>query len=166
MCLPISAVAAREVDAKASRAPAAARPGSSMDDVALAPGGLLVGQILDETLQPVRGAAVEIEADGLSAASTVTDANGVFAVSGMRGGVHQVVVQNSIENCRLWAPGTAPPSAQAVLRCIPGQENVIRGQWSPHPWLTNPWLIGGVIVTAIAVPIVLNNLDDDEDNGS
>lgn len=162
MCVPISAVAANEATPNIERA--AKRSGSAISDVALAPGGMLVGQLLDEAMQPVRGAAVEVQADGQTTASTVTDANGVFAVSGLRGGVHQVVAQNTVENCRLWAPGTAPPNAQPILRYVPGQESVVRGQWTAPSLLTNPWVIGGIVVAAVATPILINNLDDDDDD--
>jgi len=149
------------------------RPGLLIRDVALSPGGMLVGQILDEKMQPVSGTEVSVQVGGQSAAATTTDANGVFAVAGLRGGVHQVAAQQSVANCRLWAPGTAPPSAESSLRLIPGQEQLVRGQYPGnsfsdrmHAWATNPWIVGGVIVTAIAVPVALNNLDDDDDNGS
>jgi hypothetical protein len=120
-------------------------------------------------MQPMRGTAVLVQVNGQTAAATTTDAHGVFAVNGLRGGVHQVVVGDSMQNCRLWATGTAPPQAVPHLRFIPGQGDIVRGQWGPPPsyntmvsWATNPWVIGGVVATAIAVPVILNNVDDDE----
>ena len=61
-------------------------------------------------MQPVAGATVEIQINGQTVASTTTDGTGVFAVRGLRGGVHQIVTPDSIENCRLWSHGT-PPTA-------------------------------------------------------
>ena len=172
MCLPTSFVLAGDV--RSMPATAAAQPTSPIQDVALQPGGMLVGQVLDKTMQPMRGTAIVIQMNGQTAATTTSDINGVFAVNGLRGGVHQLVVGDSIENCRLWAPGTAPPHAVSQLRFIPGQADIVRGQWGPPPaynsmvsWATNPWVIAGVVATAIAVPVVLNNIDDDdEDEGS
>lgn len=151
---------------------AASRPAPLIRDIALAPGGLLVGQVLDETMHPVRGTSIAIQVEGKTAASTVTDAHGVFAVAGLRGGVHQVATEDSMENYRFWAPGTAPPQAAANLRFVPGQASVVRGQWGPpsnsfagnaKAWATNPWIVGGVVATAIAVPVILNNVDDDDE---
>ncbi|MEX0612738.1 MAG: hypothetical protein WD738_12600 [Pirellulales bacterium] len=176
MCIPSSLAIGNEVAPSSRMATRQAQPTSAIHDVALGPGGLLVGQIVDESMQPMREAAVAIQVDGQTTAATTTDANGVFAVSGLRGGLHQIATGDAIENCRLWAPGTAPPRAESSLRFIPGRGDIVRGQWGPPPsydsmmahakaWATNPWVIGGVVATAIAVPVLLHNLDD-EDNGS
>jgi hypothetical protein len=133
---------------------------------------LLVGQVLDKTMQPVPGTAIAIQVERKTAASTVTDANGVFAVAGLRGGVHQVATGDAVENFRFWAPGTAPPQAATNLRFVPGQAQVVRGQWGPpansfgnnaKAWATNPWIVGGVVATAIAVPVIIHNVDDDDE---
>ena len=171
--LPAPLVMGNEALTPSGSANTASQPRVLIHDVALQPGGLLVGQIVDETMKPMRGMPVAIQADGQTTAATATDAQGVFAVAGLRGGVHQVVTGDSTEVCRLWAPGTAPPQAAPHLRFVPGQGDVVRGQWGPPPsynsmsaWATNPWVIGGIVATAIAVPVVLNNLDDDDDDES
>jgi hypothetical protein len=170
MCLPCSVATADESASRQSQETRAAT-GAAIHDIALGQGGMLVGQILDDSLQPMRGAAVQIRKNGQTTAATSTDANGVFAVAGLRGGVHQVVAGDSVQNCRLWAPGTAPPHSTTYLRFIPGQQDLVRGQWGPPPssntlagWLTNPWVIAAVVATAIAVPVVLHNIDDDDDD--
>jgi hypothetical protein len=168
MCMPTSFAFGVEAKPRSGAVDTGSRPVTVIRDVALAPGGLLVGQVLDESMKPVRGAKIAIQTNGQTAAATETDADGVFAVASLRGGVHQVVTADSIENCRLWAPGTAPPRAESHLRFVPGQDTVVRGQWGPpqhswKTWATNPWVIGGVVATAIAVPVVLNNIDDDDE---
>jgi len=168
MCMPTSFAFSAEAKPPAPTSGLQPRAGTTIPDIALAPGGLLVGQVLNESMKPVRGAKIAIQTDGHTAAATETDADGVFAVAGLRGGVHQVVTEKSIENCRLWADGTAPPRADSHLRFIPGQATVVRGQWGPpqhswKKWATNPWVIGGVVATAIAVPVVLHNIDDDDE---
>jgi hypothetical protein len=167
-CFPTSVSPAAGVSPTTGTEAAASKTVALMSDIALAPGGLLVGQVLDEKMQPVSGAKIAIQSDGRTAASTVTDADGVFAVAGLRGGVHQVVTDKGSQNCRFWAPGTAPPRAVANLRFVPGQDHVVRGQWGPpsSSWkdlATNPWVITGFVATAIAVPVVLHNIDDDDD---
>lgn len=174
MCLPTSAAVGGERRELPATGPAA---GSMIHDVALAPGGLLVGQLLDTEMQPICGERVEIQIDGKTAVETRTDTNGVFAATGLRGGAHEIVAGGSTELCRLWAPETAPPHAVSGLRYVPGQGDVVRGQWGNPPgynsfagqmkaFATNPWVIAGVIATAIAVPVALHNMDDDDDNGS
>jgi hypothetical protein len=167
MCLPASLAYGAEARTQAEVAP---RPVTAVRDISLAPGGLLVGRVLDKTMTPVRGAKVAVQSQGHTAAVTETDADGVFAVAGLRGGVHEIVTERGVENCRLWSTGTAPPHAESHLRFVPGQSTVVRGQWiEPQPtwkqWV-NPWVVGGVVATAVAVPVLLHNLDDDDDSGS
>ena len=80
MCLPTSFVLAGDV--RSMPATAAAQPTSPIQDVALQPGGMLVGQVLDKTMQPMRGTAIVIQMNGQTAATTTSDINGVFAVNG------------------------------------------------------------------------------------
>jgi hypothetical protein len=141
-------------------------------DVALRPDGLLVGRVFGEAMQPEPGARITIKAGEQTAASTTTDANGVFAVAGLRGGIHQVATDGAVANCRLWAPGTAPPRALSEVRFVRGQDQVVRGQRygsfmdRTQDWLSDPWVVAGIVATAIAVPVILHNADDDDDEGS
>ena len=167
VCLPVSARAAEP-----ARLPVAAErsPATNVSDVALAHGGLLTGQFLDAQMKPVSGADVAISSGGHIVATTATDENGAFAVTGLRSGFHQVTTPDAVENCRLWADGTAPPRAEQGLRIVAG-DDAVRGQWGPPPatnnfikrakvWGTNPFIVGGVIAAAVAIPVALNNDDD------
>ena len=97
-----------------------------------------------------------------------TDGEGVFAVSKLRGGVHEIATADNLQVCRLWAAGTAPPGAAKSIDVVsPGE--VVRGQYGPPPgnrfikkakvWATNPFIVGGVVAAAIAIPVALS--DDD-----
>jgi len=107
----------------------------AVSDVALAQGGLLKGQLLNEQMQPVAGTEVTIVANGRTVAATTTDANGVFAVAGLRGGFHQITTAVAIENCRFWIAGTEPPRATQGIQIIASRD-VVRGQWGPRQWST------------------------------
>ena len=166
MCAPMQALAAGAMPGAAD-APAVA---FAVSDVALAGGGLLTGQLLDEQMRPLAGSEVAISANGHTVAVTATDANGVFVVAGLRSGFHQITAAGAVENCRFWAVGTAPPRADAGVRIVAG-EGVVRGQWGPPPmtnnfvkrakvWATNPFVVGGVIAAAVAIPVALNNDGD------
>jgi hypothetical protein len=137
-------------------------------DIELASGGLLVGRLLDAGGQPRGNVAVSIVADGAILATTHTDEAGIFAVTNLRGGVHQVSTGDAIQICRFWVNGTAPPLAARSVDFVSGDQ-VVRGQWGPPPgnslirrakvWATNPFIVGGVVAAAVAVPVALS--DDD-----
>jgi hypothetical protein len=166
VCVPSDVFAA---DQQVARAEAAAPAVQPISDVALGPGGLLTGRVWDADRQPRSGFDVAILADGRTVATTRTDANGVYAVNGLRGGVHQVVTPETSQVLRLWADGTAPPRAAGSADIVCG-EDIVRGQWGGHTpyfhkaamWATNPFLVGAIVATAVAVPVIIHNTDDDD----
>jgi hypothetical protein len=165
LCLPLVPANAQEWARRAASSPA---PPALIRDVELAYGGLLVGRLLDSNGRPVAHGAVSIRTDSHTLASTRTDAEGVFAVAKLHGGVHEIATDDTMQVCRLWANGTAPPRTPQSIDVVSG-ENVVRGQWGPPPgnqlfqkakvWATNPLVIGGVVAAAVALPIALS--DDD-----
>jgi hypothetical protein len=162
-CLPVVPAAA-EVPTLV-KAPAA-RP--IIRDVELAHGGLLIGRLLDANGRPLSNAEVALVSGETTLAETRSDPEGVFAVSGLRGGVHQIVTPDTAQVCRLWANGTAPPRTASSVDVV-AAEDVVRGQYGPPPgnrlwkkakvWATNPFVIGGVVAAAVAIPVAL--ADDD-----
>lgn len=146
-------------------APAAA---AMIRDVELAFGGLLVGRLTDANGRPLAGAPVAVLSDGKPLATMQTDDEGVFAVSKLRGGVHEIATADDVQVCRLWAAGTAPPGAPKSIDVVDSGD-VIRGQYGPPPgnrflkrakvWATNPFIVGGVVAAAVAIPVALS--DDD-----
>ena len=150
--------------------PLAARPIAPLliRDVELAEGGVLVGRLLDADGRPMTNAAVSLLVGDDLVAQTRSDADGIFAVASLRGGVHQIVTAEASQLCRLWAHGTAPPRAAQSIDVVTSSD-VVRGQWGGPPhhpflrkakhWATNPFVIGGVAAAAVAVPIALS--DDD-----
>jgi hypothetical protein len=156
MVLPSSALAARPVETAA------------VTDIALRPGGVLVGQVVDPQGQAKVGSPVAIEMAGKEVARTTTDENGVFAAQGLRGGVYQIKTTEGISACRLWAADTAPPAARPAALVVAGKD-LVRGQFGPmHAWKewvkAHPYITAGTVVAAIATPLAL--VDDDWDNGS
>jgi hypothetical protein len=159
LCLPIAPANAQTV------APAQV---PLIRDVELANGGLLVGRLLDANGRPQRGADVSILTGGKTLAATRTDADGVFAVSHLRGGVHEISTADNVQLLRLWANGTAPPRSPQSIDVVSGSD-VVRGQYGPPPgnrfirkakvWATNPWIVGGVVAAAVAIPVALSDND-------
>lgn len=135
-----------------------------IDDVALRPGGLLVGQVVDSQGVGQAGAGVSIQFGEHEVVRTSTDRNGVFAAQGLRGGQYQVVTPVGHSVCRLWAEGTAPPAArQSVV--VTAHQHVVRGQWgggrSMVHWMrAHPYLTTGTIAAAIAIPLAVSEHHD------
>ena len=150
----------------ASQEPAtpAARTISIMD-VRLLPGGRLVGTVVDVNGVPRPDQRITLEESGQVVRTANSDASGQFALTGLRGGVYTVGVNDGLSPIRCWSPGTAPPHAAESV-CI-GSQDVVRGQIGPSCFgLTNPWVIAGVTVAAIAIPLAIAGNRDDRANAS
>jgi hypothetical protein len=140
-------------------------------DVALREGGLLVGQVLNREGLAQANVPVVVHMGEHEIVRSTTDQNGVFVAQGLRGGQYTIASEQGYRVCRLWAPGTAPPSAE-VNAVIVQEEAVVRGQWgyygghhgAGHPWLhwmkKHPYVTAGVIAGAIAIPIAFADDDD------
>jgi hypothetical protein len=107
--------------------PAQAEPLPQVVDVALGGGGLLRGQVVDTQGAPLKDTPVSVWFANHQVATTTADENGQFSVSGLRGGVHQVVAGQGSGVYRLWTAEAAPPTAKSGTLIIPGQ-TVVRGQ--------------------------------------
>ncbi|MCA9234375.1 MAG: carboxypeptidase regulatory-like domain-containing protein [Planctomycetales bacterium] len=149
---------------------AAAHP----SDVALAAGGELVGQLVDAQGAPLANAPVSIQSQGREVVQATTDAQGQFRITGLKGGVYEIVAPGHYQAYRFWAPRTAPPAATAgVLMvadgdlaraqygagapcapCKPGPFGTAMGWVAQHPLLT-----AGIVAAAIAIPLAI---DDDD----
>jgi hypothetical protein len=145
-----------------------------VQDITLRPGGLLVGQVTDEQGVMQAGKAVSIRCGEREVVNTTTDASGVFAAQGLRGGQYTLVTDQGERACRLWAANTAPPAARPTAVLVTSSA-VARGQWSPpgwgpyeegrsYPWLewikAHPYLTAGTVAAAIAIPLVFADNDD------
>ncbi|MEX2093513.1 MAG: carboxypeptidase-like regulatory domain-containing protein [Pirellulales bacterium] len=149
----------------------AAEPAGAAKDVALRPGGVLVGQVIDQQGAVQVGSEISIQHDQQEVVRTKTDANGIFAAQGLRGGQYQIIAQDGQSFCRLWAADTAPPAASDAAVIVTGQE-VVRGQWGAEwgteyggRWLdwvrSHPYITAGVVAAAIAAPLAVAATSDD-----
>jgi hypothetical protein len=127
----------------------------SVQDIALAPGGVFRGQVIDPSGKGKPGVQVVLSRDNNQIAATLTDAEGRFAVSGLRGGVVQVAAGENSALYRLWAPNTAPPVAHASALIV--DQQIVRGQSPIVQLLYNPLVILGLVATAVAVPLAVHH---------
>lgn len=141
----------------------ATEPVAPSNDVALRPGGLVVGRVVDRLGVAQAGATVSLQQDQLEVVRTTADQNGVFAAQGLRGGQYQILTEQGQGLYRFWAPNTAPPSAQQTAVVVTSPD-VVRGQYGNnfgygYGWLdwmrAHPYLTAGVVASAIAIPVAL-----------
>jgi hypothetical protein len=133
---------------------------TSIQDVALDAGGKLHGQVVDAEGRGIEGVTVHMVQDGQELAAGVTDTRGNFEMTGLRGGVYQMVTESGGRVYRVWSHRAAPPAASRGVMLVESPD-VVRGQSRPViQFLTNPWVLGGIAAAAIAIPLAL---DDDDD---
>jgi hypothetical protein len=131
-------------------------------DVALGAGGRLVGQAVDAAGRPLAAAPVILQQADREVAATTADQQGRFAVRGLRGGTYRIAAGEAQGVYRLWAPGTAPPSARPAALVVAGDADRVLGQAGPHGPLAywfccNPWILAGLVAAAIAIPVAIHN---------
>jgi hypothetical protein len=134
--------------------PQAADPGPAVVDVALGEGGTFTGQLVDPQGEGQAGVAVRLVQGDREIAVGRTDSRGHFAFRGLRGGTYLVQSDRGHGVCRLWAPGTAPPSATPAVLLVAGGE-LLRGQWMDGAQLRNKLLLKAAACLMVAVPLAV-----------
>ena len=125
-------------------------------------GNVLVGRVLDQQGAVRADLPVVLYRGGKKLAEGKTGRDGYFAFANLQGGVYQLTASGGVGACRVWTPGTAPPSAQQGILIVAGTE-VVRGQTHPFRhtaggarfWLSHPCVIAGLVAAAVAIPIVI-----------
>jgi len=128
-------------------------------DIALQPSGTLQGQVLDTQGAPQAGVPVAVAQDGQVIATAKTDQQGRFQLADLRAGVYELQTPMGSSVYRLWAPRTAPPSAQDGILLVNG-DNVVRGFNTEAGLIglaANPWTLAAIVTAAIAIPLAVNN---------
>jgi hypothetical protein len=130
-------------------------------DVALQSSGVLRGVVVDQQGALLSKTEVKVWQKDQQITATITDEQGRFAVSNLRGGVYQITAAGGQGIYRVWAVSTAPPVAQPGAMVVAGHD-LVRGQASSPVlrFFTNPWVLAGLVGAAIAIPIALSNDDD------
>jgi hypothetical protein len=140
-------------------------------DVALAKGGTFTGQVVNAQGKGLDGATVSVQQSGREVARTVTNKEGHFAVTNLRGGTYEVVAGQSRNTYRFWAANAAPPSAKSQTLIV-SDAQVARGQWCDSGCDTGCGggvdaitlaLLGAAITGTVFGIINYNNIKDIED---
>jgi len=130
-------------------------------DVALGPGGTLIGQVVDDQGIGIDGAAVSIRQGDQEAARVVTNKNGWYQADNLRGGFYQVVGGQGAGLFRLWAANTAPPSAQTGALVV-SSTNTVRAQGLQMPSIGGVDPITFLIIAGVTTSTVFSVLAYDE----
>jgi len=128
-------------------------------DVTLHDGGTLRGQVVDAQGKPLAGSPLSIRQIDREVARVVSDQSGYFQATGLRGGMYQILAGEATGVYRLWAPRTAPPSAQPGALVVVAGKQVLGQGHRVLCWLRNPWVIAGIVAAAIAIPVAIHNAE-------
>lgn len=126
----VGVIAPRTIHAQEPMPPAVGQR-STVLDVALQAGGTLRGQVVNRQGIPIESVTVSIRVAGKEIAQAKADGQGRFGIRRLRGGLHTVACNGTSWPLRVWAEGTAPPSANPSVMLVYGQ--AARGQAVPHP---------------------------------
>ncbi|MFV2068550.1 MAG: carboxypeptidase regulatory-like domain-containing protein [Pirellulales bacterium] len=132
-------------------------------DIALQSSGVLQGQVLDTQGIPRAGVQVALTQHGKPVSMASTGRDGRFQMANLTGGVYEIQTPMGSNVYRLWAPRTAPPSAQDGVLVVAGDE-VVRGFGNfgggALGLLANPWVLAGIVAAAIAIPLAISDNND------
>lgn len=131
-------------------------------DVKLTAGGTLTGHVVDAQGVGTEGAAVSIRAANSEIAGAVTDASGRYVVTGLQGGVYQVVSGQGSQFVRAWAPNTAPPAARDASLLV-SADNAVRGQGTFGVNGVEAATLGISIAALVVSIITLSKVNDNGD---
>ncbi len=122
-----------QLTAVAAGPKAAAKPivrtvaANSVLDIGLTQGGTFTGRVVDQTGAALEGAEVVVKQGKTEVTRTITDKQGTFVATNMKGGVYTIASGATEGTYRVWSEQTAPPSAKDQALLVLGQ-NGARGQ--------------------------------------
>ena len=145
--------------------PTAVPSAAMISDVALGAKGTLRGQVVDAAGGAMAGVRITVHQQENLVAETTSSPTGKFELAGLPGGIFQITTDHSEGSFRLWAPETAPPGARPSLLVVDDQATV-RGQSALGRLLSRPLAIVGIVATAVAVPVIIHQIQIDRKPGS
>lgn len=144
-------------------------------DVAVGKDGMLIGQVVSATGQPLKRVKVAVTTEDGRYAETTSNDQGAFAFRGVAGRA-KLIGPNCRQPVRAWTGNTAPPSATPAVLLVEGSV-LARGQRPAGPLMqgyamrgkelmANPVFVAGAVGAAVAIPVAISNANDDDDPSS
>ncbi|TWT87564.1 hypothetical protein Mal64_31060 [Pseudobythopirellula maris] len=143
--------------------------------VAMTSDGLFRGRLVAAEGKPIGGAEVRLTAANGETALARTNRNGQFAFRGAKG---VCVVESSYASrtCHVWTADAAPPSVEKQLALVEAPL-VVRGQhaapFHANPMvrkskqmMAKPGVAATVLGLGIAAPVIIHNVNQDDDPSS
>ena len=149
----------------ATERPTEPAPAATIPDVALGTKGTLRGQIVNAAGAALEGVNIVVRQQETVLARTTSGPAGKFEIVGLPGGIFQITTDQSEASFRLWAAETAPPGARSSVLVVHDQP-AVRGQSALGRLLSRPLAIAALVATAVAVPVVIHQIDVDRKSGS
>ena len=129
----------------------------TISDIELENGGILRGVVTDT----IASTEIQLLSRSELLSKTTTNSRGEFGFRGLRGGLYELRTVQTRNMIRVWAPGTAPPTATKSLTLYDSQM-IVRGQRpvlerqivsvAPADLLFFPIIAAGVIVPLTVNP--------------
>ncbi|HUQ69334.1 MAG TPA: carboxypeptidase-like regulatory domain-containing protein [Planctomycetaceae bacterium] len=140
------------------------RTDATVLDIGLKSDGVFAGRVVDHTGTPSAKTEVTIRQGQQVVAKATTDAEGRFAVKGLKGGVYEVASGATVGTYRVWNETMAPPAAKEQVLLVLGQ-NGARGQCCGVGG--GEILIAGLVLATLVVSIItLDKVEDDDSSDS
>ncbi len=122
-------------------------------DLSLDAAGGLRGVLLTSSGASARGVAIDlIGQNGQVLATQPSAGDGSFLFANLRPGLYVLRSPHDVRVCRLWAGGTAPPSAAKELLMV-NEATTVRGQLHAIPWsyaVPIGLVVGGVVAYRVS----------------
>ena len=135
-------------------------PKVQITDVALAQGGMLVGQIVDQQGLGKADTQVVVLQQGRQPVRALTDRAGNFRVAGLSGGTAQVVTEGGQGVYRLWTANAAPPAAHSRALVV-ANGDVVRGQIGCGQGGLGQWILPALAAGGIIAGVVVATSNTD-----
>lgn len=137
----------------------------SVIDIALSQGDL-VGRVVDHSGTSMASKEVVVRQGKNEIAKVKTDANGVFAVSNLKGGLYEVTSGTTTGTFRVWTESAAPQTAAEQALLVMGENGTRGGSGSFGGLMGDGTLVltAAVIATLIISAIALGKINDLQDD--